>query len=162
MDGNDTEIRPGEEAVALPEGADAALWFIGRIRTPWTDRRDCPKRGDAEAGPECQIELDPRWQAALAGLEPGARLQVLYWMHRARRDLVVQTPGRRTEGTGTFSIRSPNRPNPIASSSVRLLRIEGTVLVVRGLDCLDGTPLVDLKPDACRHDGSNAAADGQA
>lgn len=151
---NETVIRPGEVVAELPGASDAGVWFIGRIRTPWTRREDCPKRGDAEAGPECRIELDPRWQAALAGLEPGARLQVLYWMHRARRDLVVQTPGHRGRTAGTFSIRSPNRPNPVASSSVALLAVAGPVLVVRGLDCLDGTPLIDIKPDRCGHDGS--------
>ena len=67
-------------------------------------------------------------------------------MHRARRDLVLQTPfGKAT--TGTFALRSPVRPNPIASSVVELVAIEGTNLQVRGLDCLDGTPLLDLKPD---------------
>lgn len=149
MDGNDTVIRPGEVVADLPEATDAGVYFIGHIRTPWTERRQCPKRGDNEAGPECRIELDPRWQAALVGLEPGAWLQVLYWMHRARRDLVVQTPGHSGRTVGTFSIRSPNRPNPVASSSVRLVAVEGTTLVVRGLDCLDGTPLIDLKPDNC-------------
>lgn len=149
MDGNETVIRPGEVVAELPTASDAGLYFIGTIRTPWTERRDCPRRGDDEAGPECRIELDPRWQAALAGLEPGARLQVLYWMHRARRDLVVQTPGHGGRTAGTFTIRSPNRPNPIASSSVRLLAVEGCGLVVRGLDCLDGTPLIDIKPDSC-------------
>lgn len=149
MDSNDTVIRPGEVVAGLPAATDAGVYFIGRIRTPWTERRGCPKRGDDEAGPECRIELDPRWQAALAGLEPGARLQVLYWMHRARRDLVVQTPGSGDRTAGTFSIRSPNRPNPVASSSVRLIAVDGCTLVVRGLDCLDGTPLIDLKPDNC-------------
>ena len=149
MDGNDTVIRPGEVVADLPDATDAGVYFIGRIRTPWTERSACPKRGDDEAGPECRIELDPRWQPALAGVEPGARLQVLYWMHRARRDLVVQTPGRDRRATGTFAIRSPNRPNPVASSSVRLVAVDGCTLVVRGLDCLDGTPLIDLKPDNC-------------
>lgn len=149
MDSNDTRIRPGEQTAPIPDRTDAALWFIGTIRTPWTDRHACPKRGDPETGPDCRIQLDPRWQPALAGLAPGAWLQVLYWMHRARRDLVIQTPGHHGQPMGTFSIRSPNRPNPVASSTVRLLAIEGPTLVVRGLDCLDGTPLVDLKPDSC-------------
>lgn len=153
MDGNETVIRPGEALAALPAATDAGVYFIGRIRTPWTERGQCPRRGDDIAGPECRIELDPRWLPALAGLEPGARLQVLYWMHRARRDLVVQTPGNSGRTAGTFSIRSPNRPNPVASSSVRLVAIKGATLVVRGLDCLDGTPLIDLKPDSCGHAG---------
>jgi tRNA-Thr(GGU) m(6)t(6)A37 methyltransferase TsaA len=149
--GEETVIRPGETTVEPPEGADAALWFIGRIRTPWAHRKDCPKRGDVENGPLCRIEVDPRWEAALDGIEGKTRLQVLYWMDLARRDLVHQTPGRSDTPTGTFAIRSPNRPNPIASSTVRLVGREGCTLVVRGLDCRDGTPLIDIKPDVCAH-----------
>jgi tRNA-Thr(GGU) m(6)t(6)A37 methyltransferase TsaA len=144
MDEIDMDIRPGEEAAAPPAATDAGVYFVGRIRTPWTRRGDCPRRGSPD-GPECRIELDPRWARALTGIEPCARLQILYWMHRARRDLVLQTP-RGAGPLGTFALRSPVRPNPIASSVVALERIEGATLVVRGLDCLDGTPLLDIKP----------------
>jgi len=142
-------LRPGEVTVALPDATDAGIYFIGRIRTPWRTLKDCPRRGDMESGPVCRIEIDARWRAALAGLDERTHLQVLYWMHRSRRDLVRQSP--RSDGTtiGTFAVRSPLRPNPIASSLVRLVGIEDGTLLVRGLDCLDGTPLVDIKPDAC-------------
>ena len=141
----DPDIRPGEIAVPLPDGTDAGVYFIGRIRTPWKTRSECPRRGDRD-GPECRIEIDPRWRDALTGLEQHARLQVLYWMHEARRDLVLQVPRRLTAPIGTFALRSPVRPNPIASSVVDVVAIEGTTIRVRGLDCLDGTPIVDLKP----------------
>ena len=68
-------------------------------------------------------------------------------MHRARRDLVLQTPFSSMHTTGTFALRSPVRPNPIASSIVEVVSVEGVILQVRGLDCLDGTPLIDLKPE---------------
>ena len=142
----DDELRPGEVAVDLPDQADAGVYFIGVIRTPWRVRRDCPKRGSAD-GPLCAIVVDDRWGAALTDLADHRRIQVLYWMHRARRDLVLQTPLRTGQTTGSFALRSPVRPNPIASSVVELVAIEGTTLQVRGLDCLDGTPLIDLKPD---------------
>ena len=71
---------------------------------------------------------------------------VLYWMDRARRDLVLQAPRHYREPRGTFALRSPVRPNPIAASVVRLTKVDGTNLSVVGLDCLDGTPLIDLKP----------------
>ena len=147
---SDSDIRPGEVATTLPEGHDAGVFFIGRIRTPWTARRDCPRRG-TEDGPECRIEIDPRWAEALTGIEAHARIQVLYWMHLSRRDLVLQAPGHGRTLIGTFALRSPVRPNPIASSVVRLERVEGTTLVVRGLDCVDGTPLVDVKPERTVH-----------
>ena len=140
-----SDIRPGEQAIAPPDAADAGLVFIGRIRTPWRERGECPRRGTPD-GPDCVLELDPRWQPALAGLQPGQRLQILYWMHLARRDLVLQTP-RGREPTGTFALRSPVRPNPIASSFALLVAIEGARLTVRGLDCVDGTPLLDIKPE---------------
>jgi tRNA-Thr(GGU) m(6)t(6)A37 methyltransferase TsaA len=71
---------------------------------------------------------------------------VLYWMDRAARDIVLQVPRHYGVQRGTFSLRSPARPNPIAMSVVRLLEVEGAKLSVVGLDCLDGTPLLDLKP----------------
>ncbi|TCO73243.1 SAM-dependent methyltransferase [Rhodovulum euryhalinum] len=140
-------MRPHEECVHLPGGFDAGVWFIGRIRTPWARREDCPKRGDPENGPECHIEVDAPWLSALAGVEGKDRMQVLYWMHLSRRDLVRQNPCFDAQSVGTFALRSPLRPNPIASSFVRLLRVEGKFLTVWGLDCIDGTPLVDLKPE---------------
>lgn len=142
------ELRAGEAQVPMPDLADAELYFIGRISTPWKSRDECPRRGDL-SGPICRIELDERWRAALAGIERQSHLQVLYWMHLSRRDLVLQNP--RGEGVthGSFALRSPLRPNPIASSIVALERVEGTTLFVRGLDCIDGTPLLDIKPEQC-------------
>ena len=130
----------------LPDHTDAGVDFIGVSRTPWKTREDCPKRGDPD-GPVCQIEFDPRWHDGLAGLAGHERVQVLYWMHQARRDLVLQTPWRTRVTTGTFALRSPVRPNPIASSLVTLVSAADGIVTVRGLDCLDGTPLIDLKPD---------------
>ena len=86
---------------------------------------------------------------SLAGIEGKAWLELLYWLDRSRRDLLTQRPRGSDGPRGTFSLRSPQRPNPIGSSMVRLLRREGAVLMVRGLDCLDGTPLLDLKPARC-------------
>tara|TARA_R110002012_G_C11482754_1_gene595255 strand:- start:475 stop:720 length:246 start_codon:yes stop_codon:yes gene_type:complete len=65
----------------------------------------------------------------------------------SRRDLILQSPKSDGQTVGTFALRSPVRPNPIGTSIVRLLRIEDGTLYVRGLDCLDGTPLIDIKPD---------------
>ncbi len=142
------EIRPGEVAVEPPAATDAGLVFIGRIRTPWTDRLDCPRQGRRD-GPLCRIELFAPWDEALDGLEQYGSIEVLYWLDRSRRDLLRQSP--KSDGTsrGTFSLRSPVRPNPIGTSLVTLVGIEGGTVSVRGLDCLDGTPLIDLKPDRC-------------
>jgi tRNA-Thr(GGU) m(6)t(6)A37 methyltransferase TsaA len=142
---DEPEIRGGEIAVALPEAYDASLYFIGRIHTPWKRRDDCPKNG-LQTDSVCTIEVDPRWQQALLGIETCSHLVVLYWMDRARRDLVVQLPRHSQKKRGTFALRSPARPNPIALSVVRFIGLEGTRISVVGLDCLDNTPLVDIKP----------------
>ena len=142
----ESELRQDEVAVALPPQHDAGLYFIGTIHTPWQTRQECPKRGSLD-GPICSIVVDERWRMALTGLAGHPRIQVLYWMQRARRDLVLQTPFATMQTTGTFALRSPVRPNPIASSIVELVAIGGATLQVRGLDCLDGTPLIDLKPE---------------
>lgn len=147
-DTGEAGIRKGETAIALDPPLDAALRFIGTIRTPWTDRADCPRQGRHD-GPECRIVLDPDWHDALAGLEAYNTVEVLYWLDRSRRDLTRQSPRSDDTTVGTFALRSPVRPNPIGTSLVRLLRIEQGTLFVRGLDCLDGTPLIDLKPDRC-------------
>jgi tRNA-Thr(GGU) m(6)t(6)A37 methyltransferase TsaA len=139
------DLREGEIAVELPTRFDASLYFIGRIHTPWKTRHDCPKNG-RESNDVCTIELDLRWAAGLAGLETASHVLVLYWMDKARRDLVVQAPLHYAERRGTFALRSPVRPNPIAASVARLLRIEGNRLSVVGLDCMDNTPLLDIKP----------------
>jgi tRNA-Thr(GGU) m(6)t(6)A37 methyltransferase TsaA len=140
------DLRPGEVAIELPADVDAGVYFIGVIRTPWRERGECPKRGSPD-GPICEIVIDPRWRDALTDITRHKRIQVLYWMHRARRDLVLQTPLRTGQTTGSFALRSPVRPNPIASSVVDLIALDGNILKVRGLDCLDGTPLIDIKPE---------------
>ena len=138
-------IRPGEIVVTLPETFDAGVYFIGRIRTPWTQRSECPKNARGSDA-ECTVEVDPRYAAALEGVAGCSHLVLLYFMHQARRDLMVQAPRHHPVPRGTFSVRSPARPNPIAMSVARLVRVDGTTLTVVGLDCLDGTPLIDIKP----------------
>ena len=144
----DSDIRENEVAVDVPAPDDARLRFIGRIRTPWTARKDCPRQG-REDGPECRVEVFSPWETALKGIEVYERVELLYWLDRARRDLVLQNPAFDGETFGTFALRSPVRPNPIGTSLVRLLRVEPGALIVQGLDCLDGTPLIDIKPDRC-------------
>lgn len=144
-------LRPGEVTVDLPTGFDDGIYFIGRIRTPWKTRSECPRQGDPDNGPVCRIEVEPLWQAALDGIERHQSFQILYWMDEARRDIVRQSPRSDGHTRGTFSLRSPVRPNPIASAPVRLVGREGSALLVRGLDCLDGTPLIDVKPAICDH-----------
>lgn len=145
-----SDLRPHEIMVPTSAPDDARLHFIGQISTPWTERKDCPRQGRQD-GPECRIDVFEPWVPALKGLEAYEQIEVLYWLDKSRRDLVVQNPGH-SEGNatfGTFALRSPVRPNPIGTASVRLVKVEGASLTVKGLDCLSGTPLIDLKPDRC-------------
>ena len=140
------DVRPGEAAVDLPGAFDAGVYFIGRIRTPFKTRADCP-RNTAESDATGRVELDPRYAAGLQDLGLYSHVILLYWMNEARRDLVRQVPGHLNgHPRGTFALRSPVRPNPIALAVVELIAIDGTTLTVRKVDCIDGTPLIDIKP----------------
>ncbi len=142
----ENEIRAAEIAVDLPTPDDAGLVFIGRISTPWTSRLETPRQGRLD-GPTCRLEIFDPWVPALDGIERYEQLEVIYWLHLSRRDLVRQSPANDGTARGTFSLRTPVRPNPIGTSIARLVGVEGNIVLVRGMDCLDGTPLLDLKPD---------------
>jgi tRNA-Thr(GGU) m(6)t(6)A37 methyltransferase TsaA len=144
----ESEIREGEIAVEMPPARDAGLVFIGRIRTPWTSRLETPRQGRHD-GPVCRLEIFEPWVPALKGVEFYSNLEVIYWLHRSRRDLVLQSPKSNKATRGAFSLRSPVRPNPLGTSIVKLVGVDGNTVFVRGLDCLDETALVDLKPDRC-------------
>jgi tRNA-Thr(GGU) m(6)t(6)A37 methyltransferase TsaA len=141
--GND--MRPGEVAVDLPTSFDAGIYFIGRIRTPFKTREECPKN-TAQSSAIGRVEVDPRYAAGLADLGRYSHVILLYWMDYARRDLLQQVPAHLGHPRSTFALRSPVRPNPIALAVVELLGIEGAILTVRKVDCIDGTPLLDIKP----------------
>jgi tRNA (Thr-GGU) A37 N-methylase len=129
-----TGIREGEIAIELPKDFDAGLYFIGRIRTPWPTRDDCPTNA-RESDAVCTIEVDPRYTDALTGVESCSHLLVLYWMHQARRDLVLQAPRHYATHRGTFALRAPVRLN-LTRRVVKPTRIDGLRLSVVGLDCL--------------------------
>jgi len=141
----ENEIREKEVAVAPPQATDAGLVFIGTIRTPWTSRLTCPRQGRAD-GPICRIELFPPWDEALEGIERFERLEVLYWLHQSRRDLVRQSPADNGETHGTFALRTPVRPNRTGPRTAPLVAGGGRVRLGRGLVCRDETPLLDIKP----------------
>ena len=145
MTDNAFGVWEGEVTTELPEKFDAGLYYIGRVRTPWTRREQCPKNA-RESDAVCTLEVDARFAEALALVETCSHLLVLYWMDRSPRNIVLQNPRHYGELRGTFALRSPARPNPIAASVVRLVKRDGAKLSVIGLDCLDGTPLLDIKP----------------
>jgi tRNA-Thr(GGU) m(6)t(6)A37 methyltransferase TsaA len=120
---------------------------IGRVESPLVSTADAPRQGD-EGAPEAYLILDSDVQAGLNGIATGADLIVLTWLHRAdRTTLTVHPRGdvNRPE-QGVFSTRSPSRPNPIGLHRVRVLGIDEARLHVSGLEAIDGTPIIDLKP----------------
>lgn len=138
--------RPGEVVIDLPDRYDAGIHFIGRIRTLWKTTGECPKNSRSGDGALATLELDQRYAAGLQELSLFSHAIVLYWLDQSRRDLIAQVPSHLSTPRGTFALRSPVRPNPIGLSVVEIVGIHGARVDVRNIDCVDNTPLIDLKP----------------
>jgi tRNA-Thr(GGU) m(6)t(6)A37 methyltransferase TsaA len=123
------------------------LVAIGTVESPLTDRSSAPKQGD-EGAPEATLVFEPRFGEALDGIEPGDDVLVLTWLDRAARDVLRVHPRSNPANPeqGVFATRSPDRPNPIGLHRVRVLAVGGNRIRVEGLEALDGTPIVDVKP----------------
>ncbi len=119
---------------------------IGVIRSPITDPDKAPRQG-SESAVSGKLVVDEQYRDALLGLEKGAKIVIVYWMHLAERNILQVHP--RHDLTrplrGVFSTRSPDRPNPVSIDTVEITGIEGTAIDVVGLDAVDGTPLLDIK-----------------
>jgi tRNA-Thr(GGU) m(6)t(6)A37 methyltransferase TsaA len=120
---------------------------IGTVRSPLTHRASAPKQGD-EGAPEAWIDFEPPMMPALDGVAPGDHILVLTWFHLARRDVLRVHPrgDESRDEQGVFSTRSPHRPNPIGLHRVEVISVAGGRIGVRGLEAVDGTPVVDVKP----------------
>lgn len=120
---------------------------IGRVSSPLTDLAAAPKQGD-EGAPEAWIVLSPAFAAGLEGIGAGEELVVLTWLDRASRDVLRVHPRGDTSRPpqGVFATRSPDRPNPVGLHRVEVLEVDGGRLRVNGLEAIDGTPVLDLKP----------------
>jgi len=118
---------------------------IGVIKSPYKEISEAPSQGKYSRELS-QIEIFPEFEEGLKDIESCSHLIILYWLDRAKRDILVARPPHDSREHGVFATRSPHRPNPIAFSVVELLKREGRILTVRGLDALDGTPVIDIKP----------------
>jgi len=128
-------------------GAAMGLVPIGVVSSPLTDPAAAPKQG-SEGAPDAWLVLEPGVAAGLDGMRPGDEIIVLTWLHRARRDVLRVHPrdDRSNPERGVFTTRSADRPNPIGLHRVEVAAIDGLRVRVRGLEAVDGTPVVDLKP----------------
>ena len=118
---------------------------IGIIHSPYRETKDAPPQGRMKID-VFTIEIFEKYSAGLKDLEMVSHLIVLYWCDRAQRDLLQVTTPWDTELHGVFATRSPHRPNPIAFNVVDLLERKGNLLKVKGMDALDKSPVLDIKP----------------
>lgn len=126
---------------------------IGYVRSKVKNRIMAPRQG-RETGLEAVVEVLPEFSEALDGVADREMLQIICWFHEAERDILRVRPRRDPSLglRGVFATRSPVRPNPLAVYAVQLLAVEGLVLRVKGLDAIDGTPVVDIRPHIHRLD----------
>jgi len=137
----------------------ATIVFIGRIRTPYKNISDCPYQG-AYSNEICTIEVFSPYEEALKDIDSCSHLILLYWMNIAKREILIQKTPHDDKPHGVFATRSPNRPNPIGLSVVELKSCNGRFLQVKGIDCLDETPLIDIKPYSSKIDSYPEAVIG--
>jgi tRNA (adenine37-N6)-methyltransferase len=119
---------------------------IGHVRSPYTDVQQIPKGLGAQHAAEGTIEILPEFEAGLLDIEGFSHLLVLWVFHQVEGFELVVTPPADTRSHGVFATRAPWRPNPIALTVVELQGRAGSVLRIRGVDMLDGTPVLDIKP----------------
>jgi len=118
---------------------------IGVVRSPYKVRGDAPRQGRLTET-VAEIVIGEQYRDGLYRLEERRHLFILCWFDRSSRTSLRATPPHKGEEYGVFATRSPDRPNPVGLSLVDVLSIEGGVLRVRGLDAIDGTPVIDIKP----------------
>jgi tRNA-Thr(GGU) m(6)t(6)A37 methyltransferase TsaA len=137
-------VQKGERAGMSRERSTFTYRAIGHVENDF-DEPAAPARIRST---ESRIVLDPALTEGLRGLEPGQRVMVVFYFHRSQGyDLCQHPQGDKSRPRrGVFALRSPRRPNPIGVTVVDLVAVEGNVLRVRGLDAINGTPVLDLKP----------------
>jgi len=125
---------------------DVTMTSIGTMRTPFGATGEIPKGPDAKHDAEGIVEIEPAFEAGLQDVEGFSHLYVLWLFHRVDGYDLVARPPSDDRPHGVFATRSPRRPSPIGLTVVQLLRRDGARLHVRGVDMLDGTPVLDIKP----------------
>ncbi len=123
---------------------------IGVVRSPYTDKAQIPKGPHAQHEAEGTLDIRPDLEAGLTDIEGFSHIIVLFHFHRAGKAKLRAVPPGESRPRGIFSTRSPHRPNPLGLSVLKLLRRDGRRLEVAGVDIIDGTPVLDIKPYTTR------------
>ncbi|OPL10257.1 MAG: tRNA-Thr(GGU) m(6)t(6)A37 methyltransferase TsaA [Firmicutes bacterium ML8_F2] len=118
---------------------------IGTIYSPYKKKEDAPSQGRLKEN-TFQVKVFEEYLPCMKDLETASHLIVLYWADQADRDIMQTNTPFDDKPHGVFATRSPNRPNPINFNVVDLIRREGNTLYVKGMDALDNSPLLDIKP----------------
>lgn len=127
---------------------------IGYVHSVLKERADAPRQG-GEGAPDARLEIDAAFVEGLDGIEPGQEIWIFTWLHQAKREVLKVHPRGNPLNAerGVFATRSPDRPTPIGLHLAKVLSVEGCWLAVQGLEAIDGTPVVDIKPALeCRRD----------
>jgi len=132
------------------------LKSIGVIRSPYRTSTEAPRQGRF-SDKIMELRIHPEYVPGLKDIEKATHLIVLYWCHLASRDKLQTKTPYGPEIRGVFACRSPSRPNPIAFCVAEFIQRKGNCLFVRGLDALDGSPLLDIKPYSSDLDSINEA-----
>jgi len=119
---------------------------IGVVSSPYKNTGEIPKGLGAEHQAEGTLQILPEFELGLTDIEGFSHLFIIWEFDRSRDFELRATPPSDNRSHGVFAARSPRRPNPIGLTVVELLRREGPILHVRGVDMLDGTPILDIKP----------------
>jgi tRNA (adenine37-N6)-methyltransferase len=138
----------------------SVLRSIGTIRTPFATKDDAPIQGAFRPGALGTVEVAPEFADGLADIDGFSHLILLYEFDRAASVEMVRQTFLGDEPHGLFATRHPARPNPIGLTVVKLVSREGATLTVGGIDVLDGTPLLDIKPYIPRFDAFPSASEG--
>jgi tRNA-Thr(GGU) m(6)t(6)A37 methyltransferase TsaA len=123
-----------------------AMQPIGFVKSPYTNSKEIPKGLGAKHEAEGSLEIRPEFGSGLTDIEGFSHLFVIWAFDRSEGFSLMVTPPSDDRSHGVFATRSPRRPNPIGLTVVELLSREGASLRVRGIDMLDGTPILDIKP----------------
>ncbi|GMA08031.1 tRNA (N6-threonylcarbamoyladenosine(37)-N6)-methyltransferase TrmO [Tetragenococcus halophilus subsp. flandriensis] len=134
------------------------LQAIGRIYSPYKTKDEAPSQGKFSSK-VATIEIKPAYKKGLQDIANLSHILVLYWQDQSDRSVLTAQPPFADRSFGVFATRSPNRPNPIALCTCELVSIQGNKLTVKGLDALDGSPLLDIKPYAPQLDAVESSDD---